>query len=319
MHLRLRAAGAGAGRVRARYTRVPNREVVIAAKVKCPRCSSLIDAERDELGIITCPSCGARLRTKAPVRMKVQSPESRAAGRTDKVDRVMARVDGPDLNATLRPGGAPPPRVPRRDTQPPEPSPNDPSATLRPGAPAPRVQRPGGGTAFDVILGEIRTIRRTQEEILELLRSRRPAAGPVDGATTAPPPPPVARSRGRYVLLVDDDADTAAAASAALEAGSMEVKRVKDGNECLAAIGMRKPDVIVLEAGLGAPMPGKDVVNMVKATMEWVDIPIVIFSRLELGDEEAALREYSADAIVPKAPGTELELAQQVGALLAQS
>jgi DNA-binding response OmpR family regulator len=167
-----------------------------------------------------------------------------------------------------------------------------------------------------VILAEIRTIRRTQEEILALLRSRpRPAAE----AAAEDPAPPVQRSRGRYVLLVDDDGDTAAAATAALEAGSIDVKRVKDGNECLAAIAMRKPDVIVLEAELGAPMPGKDVLNMIKATMEWVDIPIVIFTRADLGEDEEALQEYSADVIVAKAPGAELELAQQVGALLAQS
>jgi CheY-like chemotaxis protein len=250
--------------------------------------------------------------------MTVQSSGHKAAGRTDKVDRVMARVDGPDLNATLRPGGAPGLRIPRPGPRI-EPDATDPSATLRPGAPAPRIQRPGGGTAIDVILGEIRTIRRTQEEILALLRSRPSgAAAGGDGGVpeeAAPPPP---RSRGRYVLLVDDDADTSAAATAALEAGSIDVNRVRDGNECLAAIAMRKPDVIILEAGLAGPMPGKDVVNMIKATMEWVDIPIVIFTRTELGDEEEALREYSADAIVSKAPGAELELAQQVGALLAQ-
>jgi CheY-like chemotaxis protein len=263
--------------------------------------------------------------------MKVQSPEVKAARRTDKVDRVMARVDGPDLNATLRPGGLPPPKIAKRDTLPAGHTPEDPSATLRPGAPAPRVQRPGAGTPIDVILREIRTIRRTQEEILELLRSRGAGAsagagagadaGPGNAAADGPgvTAPPVPRSRGRHVLLVDDDADTAAAASAALESGSIDVKRVKDGNECLAAIGVRKPDVIVLEADLGAPMPGRDVVNMIKATMEWVDIPIVIFTRAALGDEEEALREFSADAIVAKAPGAELELAQQVGALLEQS
>jgi hypothetical protein len=53
--------------------------------------------------------------------------------------------------------------------------------------------------------------------------------------------------------------------------------------------------------------------------MEWVDIPIVLFTRLEPDDEQEALREYSADVLVSKAPGAELELAQQVGALLAQS
>ena len=33
-------------------------------------------------------------------------------------------------------------------------------------------------------------------------------------------------------------------------------------------------------------MAGKDVINMIKATMEWVDIPIVLYTRAAHGEPE---------------------------------
>ncbi len=47
----------------------------------------------------------------------------------------------------------------------------------------------------------------------------------------------------------------------------------------LGAIAEERPDVVVLELGMGGSMAGKDVVNVIKATMEWVDIPIVLYTQ----------------------------------------
>ena len=35
-------------------------------------------------------------------------------------------------------------------------------------------------------------------------------------------------------------------------------------------------------------MAGKDVVNMIKATMEWVDIPIVLYTRAAIANQKDA-------------------------------
>ena len=35
-------------------------------------------------------------------------------------------------------------------------------------------------------------------------------------------------------------------------------------------------------------MPGKDVVNVIKATMEWVDVPIVLYTRIPIESQKEA-------------------------------
>jgi hypothetical protein len=47
-------------------------------------------------------------------------------------------------------------------------------------------------------------------------------------------------------------------------------------------------------------MGGKDVVNVIKATMEWVDIPIVLYTRLPIASQKEARQIHGADELVPK-------------------
>ena len=112
-----------------------------------------------------------------------------------------------------------------------------------------------------------------------------------------PARPPVVRSRRRKtVLLVDDDAATRSEAKAALESGRGPRRaRWATATAGLAAIAKEKPDVIVLELDLGGAMAGKDVVNMIKATMEWVDIPIVLYTRMPIESQKEARQIHGAD------------------------
>jgi hypothetical protein len=82
--------------------------------------------------------------------------------------------------------------------------------------------------------------------------------------------------RNKSVLIIDDDARTREEAVAALDQAQIPVRTVADGSAGLAAIASERPDVIVLELDMRGSMAGKDVVNMIKATMEWVDIPIFL-------------------------------------------
>jgi hypothetical protein len=50
-------------------------------------------------------------------------------------------------------------------------------------------------------------------------------------------------------------------------------------------------------------MPGKDVVNVIKATMEWVDVPIVLYTRVPIESQKEARTIHGADELVPKGPG----------------
>ena len=93
------------------------------------------------------------------------------------------------------------------------------------------------------------------------------------------------------------------------------MRAVADGNAGLEAIAAEKPDVIVLELDLAGRMAGKDVVNMIKATMEWVDIPIVLYTRVIVENQKEARITHGADELVPKGAGAAEALVARVIAL----
>ncbi len=218
-----------------------------------------------------------------------------------------------------------------------------PSTTLPPGTPLKKIRRPGedtarsssgrsnpparpgetpssgmpaisravlgtnGGASLDTVLAELRAIRGTQQEILALLSERAPAAPRVQetfaGFEEAGPLAPVRTRRRKTVLLIDDDAATREAAVAELEQAQVPVRAVADGNAGIQAIAAEKPDVIAIELGLVGNMAAKDVINMIKATMEWVDIPILLYTRVSLGSQKEARAEHGADDLVLKRSG----------------
>jgi len=275
--------------------------------IKCPKCSAAIDAAPDELGLVTCGECGARLRSKQTVKVTVSggtststSSSSPSLPRIDPkmaapadVDHVLARLDTHSPDETVRPGSLPKMMAPAAGAQ--------------------------AGAIFDMLLTEIRGIKKLQEQILALLQSRPSAApGAVEPLPHEEDPPPVARARSasqHTVLVVDDDAKTRQETEAALRSIA-DVKSASDGNSALATIAMEKPTIIVLELDIAGSMPGRDLVNMIKATMEWVDIPILLHTRQPLEDDQTARHEHGADGIVKKGAGSARALAGRIGAIL---
>ncbi len=164
---------------------------------------------------------------------------------------------------------------------------------------------------LDLVLREVRAIRETQQivvEMLDVLRrvSGRPAASDVPGPGAEEPGPPLAAIRAhrrKTCLLVDDDPQTREAAVAELQRADVPVRVYAEGLAALGAVAEEKPDVIVLELGLGGDMGGKDLVNMIKATMEWVDIPIILWTREAVPNQKEARQIHGADEVVPKSGG----------------
>jgi CheY-like chemotaxis protein len=231
---------------------------------RCPKCAAVGEAVPDAQGVVTCRSCGVKLKPKP----------------------------GAPLPAFDPPRGPAPAPAPVK--APPAPSESG-TASAR------------GPATLETLLAEIRVVRQVQEQILGLLRG-----GPVASAALDPdvddddaPPqrsvPPVRSRRRKSVLLIDDDPATRTAAKAALEAADVPVRVVEGGNAALAAIAEEKPDVIAMELEVGGAMPGKDVINMIKATMEWVDIPIVLYTRAPITSQKEARTIHGADEIVLKA------------------
>jgi CheY-like chemotaxis protein len=165
-----------------------------------------------------------------------------------------------------------------------------------------------GGASLETVLAELRAIREAQQEVLGLLNLRLPPPPRVQETfagfeEAAVPLAPVRTRRRKTVLLIDDDPTTRDAAVAELEQAQVPVRAVADGNAGIQAIAAEKPDVIAIELALVGAMAAKDVINMIKATMEWVDIPILLYTRAPLASQKEARAEHGADELVLKRSG----------------
>ena len=265
--------------------------------MNCPRCKTAITQSFDPDSIILCPGCGSRLMTRAAAL--------RSQGGKTKL---------PDSSSP--PPGIPPLPVPEVLPPAAKPGPEDPgpSATIPPNAamrsaPAPAPPAASSAPSLELVLHELQMIRVTQVQILEAMK--RIAGGGAEAVAALEDPGPDAtqvlapvRSRRRKtVLLVDDDPETQRAAVEELQQADVPVRAVGEGNAALAAIAEEKPDVVALELGLGGDMAGKDLVNMIKATMEWVDIPIVLWTREPVASQKEARLQHGADEVVHKDSG----------------
>ncbi len=260
--------------------------------MRCPKCKTEITSVPDGGGVTICPGCGARLMTRSTAAKLAKA--SAADG--------PPAASGPHPSATLPPG-TPLKKIPR----PGEDTARSAGRTQPTGAPGEEWPPPA---TLDAVMAELQALRRAQDEILELLRNR-PL---VDGGTTGREPspaehehdatvPPVRTRRRKTVLLMDDDPLTREAAVAELEKAEVPVRAVADGQKGLEAIAEDKPDVIALELDMRGALAGKDVINMIKATMEWVDVPILLYTRLPVESQKEARTAHGADDLVPKASG----------------
>ena len=194
---------------------------------------------------------------------------------------------------------------------PPAPPPPTPPPTPVPSPPPPPAPADEPVT-LETVLCEVRALREAQQQVLESLEQLRRAL-PVAAAAPAPPAEgededapsvaPIRARRRKTVLLVDDDAATCEEAKAELEKADVPVRTSDDGRAALRLIAEQKPDVIALELGLGGEMGGKDLVNVIKATMEWVDIPIILWTREPVATQKEARQLHGADDLAPKAGG----------------
>ena len=257
--------------------------------MKCPRCQNVFSAAPDSSGTVVCNACGARLRARTPAADGPARPSS--SPRRDIGPALARRAEEPEPVAPPRPVEV---------------------------AAAP-ASDPALAEALRHVLGEIREVRKTQEQIVALLQAQARAPrgdeddeGPFHAGAGETP---VRSRRRKSVLLIDDDAQTRQEAMAAMQAAEVPARAVSDGNAALTAIADERPDVVVLELGMGGSMGGKDVVNVIKATMEWVDIPIVLYTRLPIASQKEARQIHGADELVPKAPNGVDSLVMRVIAL----
>ena len=248
--------------------------------MQCPRCRAPLTTAPDPGGFLTCPGCGARLTTRPAV------PPARGA-------------DNP--NATLPPG-TPLRKIPR---------PGEETARSKAKAASPPDARAAAEAeapvTLEALLAELRSLRHGQAEVLRLLREQ---AGLrfeelADDAFDDMPAllPPVRSRQRKTALVIDDDKKTREAAMAELHDADIPAVAFAEGQTALAHMAKERPDVVALELDVAGALAGKDVINMIKATMEWVDIPIILYTRVAVPSQREARQAHGADDVVLKRSG----------------
>jgi two-component system, OmpR family, KDP operon response regulator KdpE len=101
---------------------------------------------------------------------------------------------------------------------------------------------------------------------------------------------------GVRVLVVDDEPAIRRFLSTALEANAYTVFEVATGGEAIAAIGERRPDLVVLDLGL----PDVDGIAVTRIVREWSRVPIIILSVREREADKVAALDAGADDYVTK-------------------
>lgn len=280
----------------------------------------------DDLGFLNCGGCGARLRKAPTVKLTIQSPTPASASTpvpaasappptlsgnrdTDSTDSLLARLERVDASATLPPG--------LQSDQMLKAAGYGRSAASK-GAP-----QEFGGAAIEALRA---TLASLQAEVEALRKDHQALAAAVSrlgapSATTSTVPPgapPKSAAKGiRTLLIVDDDAAVAEEARQACAKLGFAPEVVSAVRPALDAMGRERPAVLILEPLLAGELSGKDLVNYVKSTMEWIDIPILIHTRASITNHEQARTDFGADDYVIKGAGSVELLAKKVARLSA--
>jgi CheY-like chemotaxis protein len=307
--------------------------------MNCPRCKTPIGPLASPDAIVTCPGCGTRLMTRSAA-LKSQGGAQQIPPAGQPAAPPPAAAPALPTFPALDPGTIAAPTLEPDPTPEPDHTPEPrigTSTAVRVGrhsigksssggvrAGGRRSDHKGDGVTLEMLLAEIKAVQETQQQILEAIagRGRDPAqAGadssapmralrrggdgdgsetPAEGLSTLSP---IRAASRKSCILVDDNPQTRQAAVDELEKAGVPVRVFAEGSKALAAIANEKPDVIVLELAVGGDMSGKDLVNMIKATMEWVDIPIVLWTRENVSNQREARQVHGADEVVAKSAG----------------
>lgn len=293
----------------------------MAGAPKCPRCGAAVTGAADDLGFLSCGGCGARLRKAPTVKVTIQSPSPTSTAPpvpaaaapppmptgnrdTDTTDSLLARIERVDASATLPPGAQS-------------------SQALKAAGFPPAVTPAAKSEGMEGLKGILESI---QKDLATLKQSHQELAATVaklgaPKASTSTQPPAAPRPRTtpsalRPLLIVDDDAKVAEEVRKACERMGLAPVVVSAVRPALDAMGRERPALLILEPLLAGELSGKDLVNYVKSTMEWVEIPILVYTRAPIANHEQARTDFGGDDYVIKAEGSIDLLAKKIARLL---
>ena len=293
----------------------------MAGSPKCPRCGAAVTGAADDLGFLSCGGCGARLRKAPTVKVTIQSPSPTSTAppvpaaaappptpsgnrATDTTDSLLARIERVDASATLPPGAQS-------------------SKALRSAgfgsAVAPAVTNEGMEglkSILEAIQKDMASLKQGHQALAATVAK---LGGPKASTSTQPPGasrPKTPPSAQRPVLIVDDDAKAGEEVRKACERMGFAPVVVSEVRPALDAMGRERPALLILEPLLAGELSGKDFVNYVKSTMEWVEIPILVYTSAPIANHEQARTDFGGDDYVIKSEGSIDLLAKKISRLL---
>ena len=293
----------------------------MAGTPKCPRCGAPVTGAADDLGFLSCGGCGARLRKAPTVKVTIQSPTPTTSAApvpaaaappptpsgnrdTDSMDSLLARIERVDASATLPPGVQS-------------------AQALRAAGFPPAATPTAKNEGMEGLKGILEAIQKDMASLKQSHQDLATKVAKLQGtkvATSTLPPggaqPKAAASAVRQLLIVDDDAKSAEDTRKACERLGFAPVVVNAVRPALDAMGRERPALLIFEPLLAGELTGKDFVNYVKSTMEWVEIPILAYTRAPIANHEQARTDFGADDYVIKADGSIDLLAKKIARLL---
>ena len=111
---------------------------------------------------------------------------------------------------------------------------------------------------------------------------------------------------GKRILTIDDDAVMCEVYKYVLTEEGYDVTVVRDGRKALAELRVKTPDLILLDIKM-PNMSGWEVLEVIRTTPEWQDIPVVMVSALPepSSDDVQTSRRYDC-YVTKKKTGNEL-------------
>jgi two-component system, OmpR family, KDP operon response regulator KdpE len=105
------------------------------------------------------------------------------------------------------------------------------------------------------------------------------------------------------VLLVDSDHQSRQASTHALEAAGFEVRTAHDGLQALDLLAEGEADYVVVDLDLEGTFSGPDVLDVLRSTMEWVHLPVIVYSHTPMPTLHQLRAVFGADHYVAKDEG----------------
>ena len=103
----------------------------------------------------------------------------------------------------------------------------------------------------------------------------------------------------KCILLVEDQEDIMQILRDTLNSADYETVEAKNGEEALAAVAARRPDLILMDIQLPV-MDGYEATRRIKADSALRSIPIIAVTSYALSGDEEKARAAGCDDFVPK-------------------